>query len=74
LVALDVAARAQPARAPSILGGGKQTTPRQKTGREIGHIMKRKLVMSSRRYASALRKHLKQGAQPGLRPARDYWI
>ena len=32
--------------------------------------MKRKLVQLSQRYASALRKHLKQGPQASLRPAR----
>ena len=37
---------------------------------EFGQIMKRKLSKLSRRYASALRKHLKEGPQGNLQPAR----
>ena len=37
---------------------------------EFGQIMKRKLSRLSRRYASALRKHLTQGPQASLQPAR----
>ena len=37
---------------------------------EFGQIMKRKLSRLSRRYASALRKHLKEGTQGDLQPAR----
>lgn len=33
--------------------------------------MKRKLIRLSRRYASALRKHLKQGQEASVRPARE---
>jgi signal transduction histidine kinase len=36
----------------------------------MGHIMKRKLSKLSRRYAAALRKHLKQGPEASLQPAR----
>ena len=37
---------------------------------EFGQIMKRKLSRLSRRYASALRKHLKAGPSASLQPAR----
>src|SRR5206468_10017707 len=34
------------------------------------YIMKRKLIALSRRYVTALRKHLKQGPRASLQPAR----
>ena len=40
------------------------------SGKRNLYKMKRKLTRLSRRYASALRKHLKQGPQASLRPAR----
>jgi signal transduction histidine kinase len=44
--------------------------PPQKAGHENSAMMKRKLAQLSRHYASALRKHLKQGPKGSLRPAR----
>src|SRR6185503_2439213 len=37
----------------------------------VSNIMKRKLTALSQRYVMALRKHLKQGPQASLQPARD---
>jgi len=52
--------------AASILNDGT-ATPRQAAERELGHIMKHKLIRLSQRYVTVLRKHLKQGPE---RPAR----
>jgi signal transduction histidine kinase len=46
------------------------TKEQQLTPAYILHIMKRKLSSLARRYASALRKHLKQGPRASLQPAR----
>jgi hypothetical protein len=54
----------------AFLAGDNNRHPTKKRGSKIRQIMKRKLAQLSRHYASALRKHLKQGPQASLRPAR----
>src|ERR1043165_9333712 len=50
-------------------GGGLTKTLRSGAARELG-IMKQKLIGLSRRYASALRRHLQQGPRANLDQAR----
>src|SRR2546430_607056 len=62
--------RAQPAHGQSILDGPPKRCRAKSEGTKIRQIMKRKLAQLSQSYASALRKHLKQGPQASLQPAR----